>query len=597
MIYAKTDASGNVQSVYAVNHFQTDEIIDYGNYSEVKPLNTTDEINLEKDKITIHSDSDNVYYEGTAESKDLPWIFQINYTLDGKAISPQDLPGKSGELTMDISVKANKAIDSTFFDHYALQSTVTLDTNCAELISAEGATVATVGENKQLSYILLPGKEQNLTITTKVKNFEMDPITFNGIRMGLDLDLDTGELDNGVAQVEDATAQLDSGASTVSAGAQEIPKATGTAANSTAEISTGANDLAAQLSAFSAAIEESRAGLKLLEDNREAIDDGSQATLETLKAIDKSLSAIEVSATELQTLLTYSQNINTSLTQLSGNLSELDNGVAQGIDLSTSKASTATAIATLQSDINDISTLISTLQSYEALINAAGQGDTYSNCLNTLYGMRSDLNSAIAKLNANASAFDYAEGYVAGLHQKTAAAKTAAEGLSTNYEDFHKELISLATTLTDTITNMNDLAAGIHALCENYAVLNTGIQDYTTGTAALVEGYNTAAQNLALLSLGSQQLAYYTEAMAQGSNILHQYTLQLADGTFTLAQGAAAFHRSTAGMDETVNEKINTMIDTLTGSDGETISFTSDKNTKVTALQFVISEEGIKLPE
>ena len=468
MIYAKTDASGNVQGVYAVNHFQTDEIIDYGNYSEVKPLNTTDEINLEKDKITIHSDSDNVYYEGTAESKDLPWIFQINYTLDGKAISPQDLPGKSGELTMDISVKANKAIYSTFFDHYALQSTVTLDTNCAELISAEGATVATVGENKQLSYILLPGKEQNLTITTKVKNFEMDPITFNGIRMGLDLDLDTGELDD---------------------------------------------------------------------------------------------------------------------------------AIAQGIDLSTSKASTATAIATLQSDINDISTLISTLQSYEALINAAGQGDTYSSCLNTLYGMRSDLNSAIAKLNANASAFDYAEGYVAGLHQKTAAAKTAAEGLSTNYEDFHKELISLATTLTDTITNMNDLAAGIHALCENYAVLNTGIQDYTTGTAALVEGYNTAAQNLALLSLGSQQLAYYTEAMAQGSDTLHQYTLQLADGTFTLAQGAAAFHRSTAGMDETVNEKINTMIDTLTGSDGETISFTSDKNTKVTALQFVISEEGIKLPE
>lgn len=597
IIYAKTDAAGNVQGVYAVNHFQTGNIIDYGNYSEVKPLNTTDEIVQEQDKITIHSDSDNVYYEGISKSKALPWIFQINYTLNGNTISPKELPGKNGDLTIDISIKENKAVDSSFFDHYALQSTVTLNTNYAELISAKGATIATVGENKQLSYIILPGKEQTLTITAKVKNFEMDPITFNGIRMGLDLNLNTEELDEAIAQVENAAAQLDQGASTVSSGAREISDSTKDLANGSEEISMGAGNLTAELEAFTAAVEKSREGLRLLEDNSESISNGSRETLNTLKQIDESLSSLEISATNMEALLSYSKNIDTSLEQLSGNLSDLDKNVTQGVSLSTSKASTTSAMATLQGDIKDINALISTLQSYETVIKAAGQEGAYNSSINTLYSIRSDLYNAIGDLNSTASALNHAENDIAGLHQETTAAKKAAEELSINYKNFDKELTSLAATLTDTITNMNDLAEGIHALYENYSILDTCIREYTAGTSALIEGYNIAAKNLTLLSLGSQQLAYYTEAMAEGSDTLYQYTLQLADGTFTLAQGAAAFHNNTTGMNKAVNEKINTMIDTLTGDTGETSSFISNKNTSVTTLQFVISGESIKLPE
>ena len=45
----------------------------------------------------------------------------------GKEISGEDLGGKSGALKILVSVKQNKKVNSTFFNNYALQITLSLD--------------------------------------------------------------------------------------------------------------------------------------------------------------------------------------------------------------------------------------------------------------------------------------------------------------------------------------------------------------------------------------------------------------------------------------------------------------------------------------
>ena len=50
-------------------------------------------------------------------------------------------------------------------------------------------------------------------------------------------------------------------------------------------------------------------------------------------------------------------------------------------------------------------------------------------------------------------------------------------------------------------------------------------------------------------------------------------------------------------MDAKVQTEIDNMISSLTGGNGKTKSFVSDKNTNVTAVQFVISTDPVKVKD
>lgn len=84
VIYVMADNAGQVNDMEAVNIFSGGEITDYGNYSAVKMLNTTDKIMQNGDRISFSSDADRVYYQGTMKNANLPWNISIRYFLDGK---------------------------------------------------------------------------------------------------------------------------------------------------------------------------------------------------------------------------------------------------------------------------------------------------------------------------------------------------------------------------------------------------------------------------------------------------------------------------------------------------------------------------------
>ena len=84
VIYVMADNAGQVNDMEAVNIFSGGEITDYGNYSAVKMLNTTDKIKHNGDRISFSSDADRVYYQGTMKNANLPWNISIRYFLDGK---------------------------------------------------------------------------------------------------------------------------------------------------------------------------------------------------------------------------------------------------------------------------------------------------------------------------------------------------------------------------------------------------------------------------------------------------------------------------------------------------------------------------------
>ena len=603
VVYANTDANGDVRGVYVVNIFAGGDIVDYGDYAEVKVLNTTDEIRQSGDKITVSTDAESLYYEGTMESRDLPWDIDIRYTLNGERITPEELAGKSGELEINLGFRQNTACDSSFFDRYALQTTMTLDTEKCKNIVANGATMANVGQNKQLSYILLPGNEKEYTVTADVTDFEMESISINGIRMDLSVDIDNEELMSQVRQIENAGVSLDDGAAAVNSGAEQLANGTEELNESAALIAGGGATLAAGIQAFTAGLEEAEKGLALLNSESEKLTSGSKEVKTALNTIDEKLSELSVSAEEVEKLVNASSQINQSLKELSGSLSALEKGTGSaalaqsGIDLNAVKGANGSAMATVESDIAALQSILNELSDLESAIRGAGYGDTYDRYVSQVNGLITDLNSVKGILGTDNAALGGTEQYLSALHQKTAAVSSGASELSKQYEEFNKEIVKLASTLTTMIGDMNELSEAISILSSRYDTLDTGIQAYTDGVAALVAGFDRSAEAITLLTTGSRELAVYLSALCEGTDALNEGALALADGSEELNAGTAAFRAATTGMDGKVQTEIDNMISSLTGGNGKTKSFVSDKNTKVTAVQFVISTDPVKVKD
>jgi X-X-X-Leu-X-X-Gly heptad repeat protein len=222
VVYGILNPDGSVKNVYVVNIFKGGKITDYGNYTEIRNLTTSEKINQSGDLITVETGADKLYYQATLESKELPWLIAIHYKLDGKEISGAELAGQRGALQIAISVTPNAQVNRTFYDNYALQISLQLDTKLSENIKAENATIAEAGGNKQLTYTVLPGKGADIAVTADVHDFEMEPITLNGIKLMFGMSLDDQELSGELSQLAAAIRKLDDGAGDLLAGADRL---------------------------------------------------------------------------------------------------------------------------------------------------------------------------------------------------------------------------------------------------------------------------------------------------------------------------------------------------------------------------------------
>ena len=275
VIYIMTDASGKVTDMEAVNIFSGGDIVDYGDYLDVKLLNTTDQITQSGNKITFSSDADKVYYQGTLKDTVIPWNISIRYFLDGKEYSAADIAGKSGALEIRFSVNKNESCKGSFYDDYALQASFTLDTGLCKNIVSDGATVANVGSDKQLTYTILPGEGLEKSIKANVTDFEMDAVTVNGVRLNLDIKIDDdelmdkvdeiintiGDLDDGTSTLTDATGKLSDATSTLSDKVSDLSDGVGALAGGAGELSSGLSDITANSSQLTGAAYTAYEGL------------------------------------------------------------------------------------------------------------------------------------------------------------------------------------------------------------------------------------------------------------------------------------------------------------------------------------------------
>ena len=591
VIYANLTSSGEIEKIYAVNIFKDKDIVDYGVYDTVKNMNTMDKINYSNGKVTIQNSEDKLYYQGVMkQNTQMPWTIKVRYKLDGVEYAPSELAGKSGKLEISISIKENKNCKKNFFENYALQTVVQLDTNLCENIKSDEATMANVGGLKQLTYTILPGNEKDIKITTDVTDFEMSEIQVNGINLNLGLDkdsIDTSSLTGELDKLKDAVNDLDDGANELNDGAKKL------------------DDGAVTLTDGIKTIQE---GLDQLNSKSSSLTSGSSEVLSALKTIQSSLNNVSTSSKDLKQLSSASTSIKSGIDSLVNGLKTVDSSI-DTYNSSLKKAGLNSASELAQKNKQAISALgITSTQRklYSAYTSGGSQvvstelaklaqaGDSEAVALYkqvsagntdavTQYVQAAGkLISVETLLKADASYIEGSSKLINGIdaQMSTSSGQTTlmsgAVSLQTNYKKFDASIQDLVSSLNNLMANMTQLKSGINKLTDNYATLDSGIKEYTSAVNKITNGYSKVYE-------GALDLV-------SGTHSLYKGTTELTDGT-------GEFRSETSDLDSKVDDEVDSMIDNFAGGDFEVESFVSDKNTDVDSVQFVIKTEAIKKEE
>ena len=591
VIYANLTSSGDIEKIYAVNIFEDKDIVDYGVYETVKNMNTMDKINYSNGKITIQNSEDKLYYQGIMkQNTEMPWTIKVRYKLDGVEYAPSELAGKSGKLEISISIKENKNCKKNFFENYALQTVVQLDTNLCENIKSDEATMANVGGLKQLTYTILPGNEKDIKITTDVTDFEMSEIQVNGINLNLGLDkdsIDTSSLTGELDKLKDAVNDLDDGANELNDGAKKL------------------DDGAVTLTDGIKTIQD---GLDQLNSKSSSLTSGSSDVLSALKTIQSSLNNVSTSSKDLKQLSSASTSIKSGIDSLVKGLKTVDSSI-DTYNSSLKKAGLNSASELAQKNKQALSALgITNTQRklYSAYTSGGSQavsaelaklaqaGDSEAVALYkqvsagntdavTQYVQAAGkLISVETLLKADASYIEGSSKLINGIdaQMSTSSGQTTlmsgAVSLQTNYKKFDASIQDLVSSLNNLMANMTQLKNGINKLTDNYATLDSGIKEYTSAVNKITNGYSKVYE-------GALDLV-------SGTHSLYKGTTELTDGT-------GEFKGETSDLDSKVDDEVDSMIDNFAGGDFEVESFVSDKNTDVDSVQFVIKTEAIKKEE
>ena len=176
----------------------------------------------------------------------------MNYTLDGKSVSANELAGATGALSTEIAITRNPdAQDSAFFENYLVTATVTLASGVARNIQAPDAQVALSGSDTQLTFMVMPGKEKTVNFTADVTDFKMSSIQVAAIPFAIAFDFpDTNALISQFSQLTDAAKTLDAAAAALASGANDLASGVAGLQGGAADVSQGVAGIAQGLTTY-----------------------------------------------------------------------------------------------------------------------------------------------------------------------------------------------------------------------------------------------------------------------------------------------------------------------------------------------------------
>ncbi len=488
VVYATLTANGELDNIYVVNTLdvaRAGEILDHGQYSSVKNLTDLSELDQEGQTVRMDAPEGKFYYQGNMDKDtEIPWDVKVSYKLDGREVDPSELAGENGHVEISIDTNVNKAVDPVFYENYLLQVSLKLP-NTYQNIEASDGMIANAGKNKQITFTVMPGKEEKLSVEADVKDFEFQGVEIAAVPSTLPID--TSKMENmtdDMSELSDAIGKLNDGVTDLDDGVAELNNGAGSLRDGSAQYKNGMNELGGSSSKLVGA---SRSiGDALGKINHALPADTGEMDLSGLKQLPDGLRQLADGLTKAANgLTTLQENYSKAYDALDGVIVEIP-----------AEQVTKEEIAELYASGADPEVVDKLVDSYKASQKVKG---TYSN--------------------------------VKGGFEAVEPTLTEVSG---SVREMSKQLNSIADDLSASLERMDlsglsELQKGLAALSSKYGEFHSGLVSYTKGVKELSNSYGKLHSGIVDLTGGTGELADGVGELHNGTEELHQETKDLPD--------------------------------------------------------------------
>ncbi|WP_448974334.1 hypothetical protein [Oribacterium sp.] len=184
--YALLSRTGEFKQGSLVREYETkgySSLTDYGTYENVKNLSNSVAVQSNGNQHTLDLSKGNVdslFLEGeTAEPYSLlPWSIQIRYELNGLEVQPETLAGEKGLVKIHVQFTKNPNAQDYAAKNYVMMARSSFSAEDILSLKAEKAQVVSLGEKKEVIFVLLPGEEDDFTIEVGSNSFSFSGLQF-----------------------------------------------------------------------------------------------------------------------------------------------------------------------------------------------------------------------------------------------------------------------------------------------------------------------------------------------------------------------------------------------------------------------------------
>lgn len=395
-VYVLASADGTVDKIivsdWVKNALGSNSIDDVSQLTGIENVKGSETFTLGGDNSCVWDARGNdIYYQGEID-KELPVSIAVSYTLDGQSMTPEELAGKSGKVTIRFDYTNNQyemvgvnGKQEKIYVPFAMLTGVLLDNDVFSNVSVSNGKIVNDGDRTIVAGLAFPGLQDSLgldredldlpdyvEITADAEGFELETtVTLAANELfddaagkaegndkldGLDdLDSKLDELTDAMDQLMDGSSKLYDGLCTLLDSSKELVSGIDQLAAGAAQLRQGADSLssgASQLQGGAAALSQ---GLGALAEKNDALNGGAAQVFQNLlRTANTQLAAAGVQAPEL-TVENYAQ-------------------VLDGIIASAAESPAAQQMAALKASLDSYNGFYQGLRSYTAGVAQAQAG-------------------------------------------------------------------------------------------------------------------------------------------------------------------------------------------------------------------------------
>ena len=597
-VYVLAGADGSVQKIivsdWLKNELGSASLTDKSGLSNIENVKGDESYSINGDNMTVwDAQGNDIYYQGDIQ-KELPVGLTVRYTLNGKAVSPEQLKGQSGKVTIRFDYENHQyetvqinGQNQRIYVPFAMLTGMILDNDTFRNVTVSNGKLVNDGDRTVVVGLAFPGLQENLNlsrdqlsipssveITADVTDFSLGmtvTLACNDLFSQLG-DADLGSLDaaGSLNKLTDAMDQLLNGSSALYDGLTTLLDKSGELAAGVEELAQGAAAIKAGADSLDEGAAELKAGLADLSEglnklsaNSAALNGGAEQVFNSLReTATAQIRAKGLTVPDL-TIENYAEELNkliksldettvyeNALTQVTAAVEKqrplitqkVTAAVRQEVEAKVTAAvkTEATTAAQAQVAENVIRTATGmTKKDYDAAVAAGQIPQAKQDAVNAAIQAQLSDPDVQKQINATVEAQMASETVKNTIKAQTDAqmqTEKVQAAISQNVELQVKKAIA-ENMASDAVQKQLQAASegsktliALKASLDDYNAFYLGLLDYTAGVDEAAEGSNE-------LYAGAGDLKDGTAELRAGAAKLYAGVLQLKDGTPALVSG------------------------------------------------------------